>query len=239
MKKKSPDSIRELFNELRNEDFEQRARGLNRWLAATGIFLSLISLIAIFGGAAGYFSLRTVQQEAIEARDGITMIQHEAIMIGEAIQILYADARRNAEQIEEQKRIAEQAKKVEQQPEDDWSRTFDAYGVLFRLAGFEPYGDIRTGSLRDADVESFELILQERFSYKIMGLCNESCDDLDLTLYRGDDLMDLDFAADSVPILDYLPNRTGTFRIEVQMYSCASNSCDWAVQVSRRIEPNQ
>lgn len=168
MKKNSPDSTKELLNTLRNEHFDQRALELNRWLAITGFFLSLISLIAIFGGAVGYFSFQSIYSEAIDARDATIALRNEAGTIRDDIQVLRDDAIRSVEQIENDKQIGEQTKKVEQQPEDDFSSTFEAYRVLSTLAGFEQDGELMMGSLQDKGSEDFERVLEEQFSYQTL-----------------------------------------------------------------------
>ena len=67
--------------------------------------------------------------------------------------------------------------------------------------------------------------------YKVYGLCDGDCDDLDLTAYDSSaEILDSDFLTDDFPILDFTPAESGITTLSVVMASC-SGSCDWAVQV--------
>ena len=54
------------FNDLRRKLLDDRAKNVDRWLAATAIFLTLLSAIAAFGGYLGFKTFRKIEADARE-----------------------------------------------------------------------------------------------------------------------------------------------------------------------------
>ena len=90
----------------------------------------------------------------------------------------------------------------------------------------------RTGSMGVGDPESLSLSLQGGTEYKIVGVCDQDCSDLDLRLYdpNGNEV-DEDVLADDIPILNATPGRSGTYRLQVIMVTCSTEPCFYGVGI--------
>lgn len=81
-------------------------------------------------------------------------------------------------------------------------------------------------------VDSLELSLDEGMDYAIVGVCDEDCTDLDLTLLNGNgDAISNDSEPDDFPLVSVTPDRTGTYVLEVDMYACADEPCFYGVGI--------
>jgi hypothetical protein len=90
-------------------------------------------------------------------------------------------------------------------------------------SGFRLAEETRTGSLDEGEQESMTAGLRSGVEYMILGVCDNDCSDLDLRLY--DELgneVDIDLEVDDYPIVNATPSRSGEYRIEVAMVTCAS-----------------
>ena len=67
--------IERRFNDLRREILDDRSKQVDWWLAATTIFLTTISVLAVLGG---YFGFRRLGEVEAEARDNVDKSQHHA-----------------------------------------------------------------------------------------------------------------------------------------------------------------
>ena len=68
-------------------------------------------------------------------------------------------------------------------------------------------------------------------SYMIVGVCDEDCSDLDLTLFSGSTKVDEDVLDDDAPIVEVTPSSTATYRIAVAMASCSSSPCRFGIAI--------
>jgi hypothetical protein len=103
---------------------------------------------------------------------------------------------------------------------------------LFSSEGYAQVGESRTGSLNDEASEDVNLTLQAGVSYFLVGVCDNDCADMDLTLLdESGTEIGSDYEDDAVPMMDVTPSRTQAFRIRVYMVSCASEPCFYGVGV--------
>lgn len=93
------------------------------------------------------------------------------------------------------------------------------YARLFR----SPMMQLRKDETRD-----FSVTLVPGINYLIGGVCDNDCPDMDIKLFdpNGNEVAS-DTATDSVPIVRYVPNMGGTYRVRAVMYNCTANPC-WA-----------
>ena len=91
--------------------------------------------------------------------------------------------------------------------------------------------EVWLSSLNDDATESVSVPLDAGTSYKIVGVCDEDCSDLDLTLFAGSTKLDEDVLDDDVPILDAKPSSSGTYRISVTMAACKSSPCRYGIAI--------
>jgi len=98
--------------------------------------------------------------------------------------------------------------------------------------GFTEVGSPEAGSL-DADQEMrFPLALAASVEYRLAGVCDNDCDDLDLILYgpAGEEVAS-DLLVDAVPMLTLTPTSTGTYRLAVVMVGCRIGPCGFMVGI--------
>ncbi len=66
-------------------------------------------------------------------------------------------------------------------------------------------------------------------SFKVVGVCDEDCSDLDLRVYQGDKLLVEDLLTDDVPIVDFKLSGETRVTLRVSMANCKSNPCFWGI----------
>ena len=237
---------------------EQQGKVLNRWLAATAIFLSFLSFVVILAGVFGFVTLTGMEDQAERILVNVQQIQSKIQNLAEQAERDFDDARAEMQELyqqaeaiivvaEESRRVTESAKKSVEtlmsdlqdqfargEPVESWTPSFgnDDYSAL---EGFLPYRDPIAGNLPDNGTDVVELELDGDYEYLIAGACHPSCTDLDLELYTSNDneLLDADYELDASPILYYNVDDTGDFHIVVDMIACALDSCDWTIQLYR------
>jgi hypothetical protein len=93
----------------------------------------------------------------------------------------------------------------------------------------------RTDSLSEGGEDSYSIPLVAGRSYTLLGVCDNDCSDLDITLYdENNNLIDQDTLTDDRPIVKVTPRRSARFRMEVTMASCSDEPCFYAVAVYGR-----
>ena len=66
--------------------------------------------------------------------------------------------------------------------------------------------------------------------YAIVGVCDRDCQDLDIALYdSAGNRIASDFKNDDTPTIIVNPNRSGAYRIRVNMANCNTNPCYYGV----------
>lgn len=82
------------------------------------------------------------------------------------------------------------------------------------------------GRLKDDENETWTVTLYAGNSYRITGVCDGDCKDIDLALLDGNrNELTSDMLADDVPILDFTPKTTGNYTIKVMMPTCNQDPC--------------
>lgn len=91
------------------------------------------------------------------------------------------------------------------------------------------------GGLREAEGRRFIVTLRAGQDYRIVGVCDERCRDLDLRLYDADQRMIAeDVLQDAVPVIHVRPYATGQYAIEAIMHGCSAAPCWYAFNVYSR-----
>ncbi|MBL8547572.1 MAG: energy transducer TonB [Hyphomonadaceae bacterium] len=116
--------------------------------------------------------------------------------------------------------------------------------VLARLAqaraeltpqGFQAVGQTFSGGLAQGQTENVPIELSAGFDYRVIGICDDDCTDLDLALHdQGGTLVTQDTAPNGRPIVGVIPHRDGRFTIQVQMPTCSAAPCYYAVALYGR-----
>jgi hypothetical protein len=101
--------------------------------------------------------------------------------------------------------------------------------------GFQMIGQPATGGLNQAQTWNVPAELHLGVEYRILGVCDRDCTDLDLVLYDNNGAPILqDTAVSSQPVIGILPQYTGPYTVQVQMYQCSIEPCYWAVALYGR-----
>jgi hypothetical protein len=102
----------------------------------------------------------------------------------------------------------------------------DAAGEVWSNDGFTLVRDPHKGYLENEKKERISFTLRGGVSYRFLGVCDNDCDDLDLTLYdpRGKTVAQ-DVATDDYPVLEITPEETGVYQVEIHMVNCSISPC--------------
>ncbi len=105
----------------------------------------------------------------------------------------------------------------------------------FRQMGFMRAAGPFAGGLAPGGLARVPITLRAGQTYRILGVCDADCSDLDLRLVDASaNVVAVDTAPDDVPIMDATPRTTGAYAIEVNMQRCATAPCYYAVNVYTR-----
>ncbi len=95
----------------------------------------------------------------------------------------------------------------------------------------EPYMDV----LDDSAHDGLSLTLEGGTEYKIIGVCDSDCSDIDMHLQDGDgNLVARDQSDDDVPIVDVSPGQTASYQLIVVMHECSAEPCHYGVVALKR-----
>lgn len=107
--------------------------------------------------------------------------------------------------------------------------------ALVRMAGqnegWQETHDNKFDSMDSGDSKTYNITLRSGRSYKVVGVCDNDCSDLDLAIYYNGNLIKKDQQTDSVPIVEVTPIWTGQFELKVTMYACSNDPCFYGVSV--------
>lgn len=91
------------------------------------------------------------------------------------------------------------------------------------------------GGLEQTQAHRRSIMLRQGQEYRIVGVCDERCPDLDMRLYDPNgQLIAQDVLVDDVPVIHVRPGFTGAHAIEVAMVRCSSAPCWYAFNVYSR-----
>jgi hypothetical protein len=86
--------------------------------------------------------------------------------------------------------------------------------------------------LSQGESDNYNVTLQGGRSYKLVGVCDNDCSDLDITLYDSDgDVVDRDLLDDDKPVVSVSGKSSGRYRMNVSMASCSTGVCYYSVAV--------
>ena len=109
-----------------------------------------------------------------------------------------------------------------------------AQGALTQQ-GFQQVGEPFSGSLQQGQTWNVPASLYAGYDYRIVGVCDRDCADLDLVLFDPNGAsVSQDTSADDHPVVSAAPSANGTFTIQVQMYNCSVAPCYYAVALFGR-----
>lgn len=91
------------------------------------------------------------------------------------------------------------------------------------------------GALAERGVRIVPVTLRADQDYRIIGVCDADCGDLDLRILDDQgDVIAADVQRDDFPILRVRPRLTGRFQVEATMFECAAAPCYFAMNVYGR-----
>jgi len=101
--------------------------------------------------------------------------------------------------------------------------------------GFQMVGQPATGGLAQGQVTDVPAQLNQGYDYRVLGVCDRDCNDLDLGLFDGNgQLLTQDTTTTSQPFIGVQPSYNGNFVIRVNMYNCSVAPCYFAVALYAR-----
>ena len=79
--------------------------------------------------------------------------------------------------------------------------------------------------------DSWSFTLPGGNSYKIVGVCDNDCQDLDIRVSVGDDVVAEDVLDDDVPIVNFSAKSETRYSVRVTMATCKADPCFWGIGV--------
>lgn len=115
-------------------------------------------------------------------------------------------------------------------PGEDMAGRLNLVGGEFRSMGFTQVGDELRGSLNMEQSVFIPVDFEEGLEYRMVGVCDKDCFDLDLTLRDPEGTeVDSDRLEDALPILAHIPDTTGEYQVEVTMVACGIEPCAYRI----------
>lgn len=87
------------------------------------------------------------------------------------------------------------------------------------------------GRTNNGGSDSWTFTLPGGNSYKIIGVCDNDCDDLDIKVSEGDRTVAEDILDDDVPIVNFSAKNETRFVVKVTMASCKSEPCFFGIGI--------
>ncbi len=96
--------------------------------------------------------------------------------------------------------------------------------------GFQQIAAPVTGQLPQGQMQSWPITLDVGAEYRVIGVCDDDCGDLDLALYDGyGNVISQDSSADAAPVVSVIPTMSGQFQVQANMYNCRVAPCYYAL----------
>jgi hypothetical protein len=108
---------------------------------------------------------------------------------------------------------------------------------ILNQSGYSRAAGPFAGGLRPRQARRYTVTLRAGLDYRIVGVCDSRCGDIDLHLYdSAANEIAQDVLDDNIPVLQVRPASTGAYQIEVDMYRCAAapDPCWYAFNVYSR-----
>jgi len=124
-------------------------------------------------------------------------------------------------------------------PGEDMESTLALVAAEYRTQGFTPSGQQRRGALAGGAATKVPIDLVEGVAYRIVGVCDHDCPDLDLALFDPDgEEVAGDFMEDDLPILSHRADTTAEHSVEVIMVACSVNPCSFRIETFSQVDPS-
>ena len=95
--------------------------------------------------------------------------------------------------------------------------------------------DVAQTSLLDAgSSETVDITLPVGSDYIIMGVCDNACLDLDLSLMSGGIELSTDVTDDDWPLVSVTPTGKPNYQVKVTMYNCSTPNCGYQLTVWKK-----
>lgn len=100
----------------------------------------------------------------------------------------------------------------------------------FVAQGFQQIAPPVTGQLQQGAYANTPATLEVGGEYRIIGVCDSDCGDLDLILYdQNNNVVSQDNMQDATPIVAVAPQWTGPFTVQAVMHNCTVEPCYYAL----------
>lgn len=106
-----------------------------------------------------------------------------------------------------------------------WNQLQDAYNQVSDNSDFELEKYV-ISKLDQGKTDSWTFSLERGAEYLILGVCDNDCSDLDLTVVdSNDNVIVKDEGEDDSPMTRFRVNRSGDFTVDIDMFKCRDNPC--------------
>ena len=120
--------------------------------------------------------------------------------------------------------------------DDDWMRVVRSQlliaGAALVSEGYE-LADVYCASARQSDPEWFSVSLSPQDEYVFLGVCDQDCTSMRLSVYQGGTVR-RNASGGDVPMLSYGPGQAGTHELRVTIARCDNEPCRYGVGLFRR-----
>jgi hypothetical protein len=110
-----------------------------------------------------------------------------------------------------------------------WSQLNRAYSQV-NGEGFSSRNYV-IGRMDNGSSDSWSFTLPGGTSYKIVGVCDNDCEDLDIRVSIGDNVVAEDVLDDDVPIVNFTAKNETRYSVRVTMATCKADPCFWGIAV--------
>ncbi len=101
---------------------------------------------------------------------------------------------------------------------------------VFASEGFQQVSPPASGQMPQGQVMTHPVTLNVGGEYRIIGVCDNDCGDLDLILFDGyNNQIAQDQLADATPVVAVTPAQGGQFTVQAVMHNCTVNPCYYAL----------
>lgn len=99
--------------------------------------------------------------------------------------------------------------------------------TAFTTVNRDGYGSLNyiIGRMGEGKSDSWTLNFEKGTNYRIVGVCDKDCSDLDIEVLDGSDVLTKDVLDDDAPIVTFSPKTSGQLRVKVSMAKCSDEPC--------------
>jgi hypothetical protein len=91
------------------------------------------------------------------------------------------------------------------------------------------------GAIDEGEDNTWTFYFSSSYDYRLQAFCDEDCSDIDLYLKdEYGNAIDEDTEEDDYPVISFSPTKSGTYKIEVTMYSCSNEPCYFGLAMFRK-----